>query len=86
MLCAAGPKAADPKKNTAELNTHVNPDAAGIDVGAEELVAAVPGGRCEGACVRTFSSFTDGLLALRDWLPCLSHPHRGHGVHRQLLA
>jgi len=57
-------------KNTASLDPHANPDAAGIDVGAEELVAAVPAGRCEAGAshVRTFSSFTDGLLALRDWL------------------
>jgi len=64
------PKSSRSKKNTASLDPHANPGAAGIDVGAEELVAAVEAGRCEGgaACVRTFSSFTDGLLALRDWL------------------
>ncbi len=28
------------------LNTSTHPDAAGIDIGAEELVAAVPAGRC----------------------------------------
>ena len=44
-----------------------HPDAAGIDIGARELVAAVPPGR--GARpVRTFDSFTSGVLALRDWL------------------
>jgi transposase len=47
--------------------TH-HPDAAGIDVGAEELVAAVPLGRSDGPSVRTFSAFTAGLHALRDWL------------------
>jgi transposase len=47
--------------------TH-HPDAAGIDVGAEELVAAVPHGRGPGPSVRTFSAFTEGLHALRDWL------------------
>ena len=45
-----------------------HPDAAGIDIGAEELVAAVPHGRGEGPAVRTFSAFTAGLHALRDWL------------------
>ena len=45
-----------------------HPDAAGIDIGAEELVVAVPHGRCEGPSVRTFSAFTEGLPALRDWL------------------
>jgi len=49
------------------LNTTAHPDAAGIDIGAEELVAAVPPGRA-GDTVRTFSSFTSGVLALRDWL------------------
>ena len=50
------------------LGTPVHPDAAGIDVGAEELVAAVPPGRGEGPHIRTFSAFTEGLHALRDWL------------------
>jgi len=48
--------------------THANSDAAGIDVGAEELVAAVPPGRGEGPPVRTFSAFTDGIHGLRHWL------------------
>jgi hypothetical protein len=47
--------------------TH-HPDAAGIDVGAEELVVAVPPGRGPAPHVRTFSAFTEGLHALRDWL------------------
>lgn len=58
------------KKNravNAALNPAAHPDAAGIDIGAEELVAAVPPGRCEDT-VRTFSGFTSGVLALRDWL------------------
>src|SRR5258708_1810837 len=50
------------------LGTVIHPDAAGIDIGAEELVAAVPPGRGEGPQVRTFSAFTEGLHALRDWL------------------
>ena len=50
------------------LNLTHHPDAAGIDVGAEELVAAVPHGRGEAPFVRTFSAFTAGLHALRDWL------------------
>lgn len=52
----------------AALNTTVHADAAGIDIGAEELVAAVPPGRCAGDAVRTFVSFTSGVHALRDWL------------------
>lgn len=50
------------------LNTTAHPDAAGIDIGAQELVAAVPPGRCTGDTVRTFMSFTSGVEALRDWL------------------
>jgi len=52
----------------AALSTTVHPDAAGIDIGAEELVAAVPPARCAGDTVRTFTSFTSGVHALRDWL------------------
>jgi len=47
--------------------TH-HPDAGGIDGGAGELVAAVPHGRGPSPFVRTFSAFTAGLHALRDWL------------------
>ena len=50
------------------LNVTHHPDAAGIDVGAEELVVAVPHGRGDAPHVRTFSAFTEGLHALRDWL------------------
>ena len=50
------------------LGTALHPAAAGIDVGAEELVAAVPPGRGEAPHVRTFSAFTEGVHALRDWL------------------
>lgn len=50
------------------LNVTHHPDAAGIDVGAEELVVAVPLGRGDSPHVRTFSAFTAGLHALRDWL------------------
>lgn len=50
------------------LNPTHHPDAGGIDVGAEELVVAVPHGRGQAPFVRTFSAFTAGLHALRDWL------------------
>ena len=52
----------------AALNTTMHAHAAGIDIGAQELVAAVPPGRCAGDTVRSFSSFTSGVHALRDWL------------------
>ena len=44
-----------------------HPNAAGIDIGAREIVAAVAPGR-GGRTVRTFDSFTSGVQALRDWL------------------
>ena len=55
-------------QSSAAINPEAHPDAAGIDVGAEELVVAVPRGRGTGATVRTFSAFTRGLRALRGWL------------------
>lgn len=45
----------------------LEPDAAGIDVGAEEIYVAVPPDRDEES-VRRFSSFTCDLHALADWL------------------
>ena len=35
---------------------------------AEELVVAIPSGRDTEGCVRTFSTFTSGVEAMRDWL------------------
>ena len=52
------------------LHPHLRSDAAGIDIGARELVVAVPPD-CATAgphSVRTFRSFTDELHALADWL------------------
>src|SRR5436190_12450304 len=49
------------------LNLQLYPDAAGIDVGAKEFVAALPPGRAENP-VATFRTFTSGVHALRDWL------------------
>lgn len=52
------------------INLSMHPDAAGIDVGSEEFVVAVPPGRAgtDQPGVRTFSAFTSGVLQLRDWL------------------
>ena len=44
----------------------LEPDAAGIDIGAEEIYVAVPPDRDEES-VRMFSSFTCDLHALADW-------------------
>jgi transposase len=57
-------------KRGGTLRPQLRNDAAGIDVGARELVAAVPPD-CATAgplSVRTFGSFTDDLHAMADWL------------------
>ena len=46
---------------------HVNLDAAGIDVGSDRHMVAVPAGRDE-VTVREFGAFTVDLQALADWL------------------
>jgi transposase len=53
-------------KSAPQLPT-LHPHAAGIDIGAREIYVAVPPGT--GArTVRSFATFTEDLLALRDWL------------------
>jgi transposase len=46
---------------------HINLNAAGIDIGSERHMVAVPEGRAEVA-VREFGTFTADLIALADWL------------------
>jgi len=58
------------KKATAKTNTQLptlHPHAAGIDIGATAIQVAVPGD-ADPRPVRTFTTFTDDLHALRDWL------------------
>ena len=45
----------------------LEPDAGGIDIGAEEIYVAVPPDRDEES-TRRFSRFTSDLHALADWL------------------
>jgi transposase len=45
----------------------LEPDAAGIDIGAEEIYVAVPPDRDEES-TRNFSTFTRDLNALAEWL------------------
>jgi hypothetical protein len=45
----------------------LHPDAAGIDIGAEEIFVAVPPDR-DIDSVRRFDTFTRDLFALADWL------------------
>jgi transposase len=49
------------------LLARINPNAAGIDCGAEEHYVAVPADR-EAAPVRSFTTFTTDLHRLADWL------------------
>jgi len=52
------------------LEPSIHPKSAGIDIGAEELVCAVPPDLDQQA-VKTFPTFTRDLHALRDWLTSL---------------
>jgi transposase len=54
------------KRRLEELSC-VNPNAAGLDIGSEEIVVAVPPDRDEQS-VRAFATFTPDLLALVEWL------------------
>jgi transposase len=45
----------------------IHPNAAGLDIGSEEIWAAVPPQRTA-AAVRQFGTYTDELYALADWL------------------
>jgi transposase len=58
------------KRATAKSNTQlpaIHPHAAGIDIGARQIQVAVPID-ADPRPVRTFTTFTDDLLRLRDWL------------------
>lgn len=55
------------KSVSLETLDQVQPHAAGIDVGAEEMYVCVPSGRDESP-VRVFGTFTGELEALADWL------------------
>lgn len=52
--------------NTSTLQI-INPDAAGIDIGSKSHYVCVPQDR-DKECVRKFSSFTDDLYKMADWL------------------
>jgi len=50
-----------------DILEQINADAAGLDIGAEEIWACVPAGR-DSTSVRVFPTFTADLHALADWL------------------
>ena len=56
-----------PKKKAQSQPVILQPDSAGIDIGATELFVAVPPDRAEES-VRSFGAFTEDLNALADWL------------------
>ena len=63
----------------------LHPDAAGIDVGAEEVFVAVPPDRAAEP-VRSFETFTRDLHEMADWLAVLRSPDCGNGVHRRVTG
>jgi hypothetical protein len=64
LLCRASRRPPPPSFDTLVI---VHPNAAGLDIGSSEIVAALPTDRLP-TPVRAFSSFTPDLHALVDWL------------------
>jgi len=65
-------KIGQPKRQSAEVRpfagmSRVHPHAAGVDIGAHEIVACVPGAD-NTQLVRTFGTYTIDLHAIADWL------------------
>ena len=55
------------KKRQPQVKVQINPNAAGIDIGAEEVWVAVPPDRDEES-VRVFPTYTVDLNSLAEWL------------------
>ena len=62
-----GKKNADKPVPQLDVLNQINPNAAGLDIGAAEIWACIPEGRNE-TSVRVFQTFTVDLYALADWL------------------
>jgi hypothetical protein len=62
----------------------LEPNAAGIDVGAREMFVAVPPGRDENP-VRVFATFTEDLERLTDWLEQCGVTTVAAGIHWGVL-
>lgn len=60
------PKKSKKQNLDADLSL-INPNAAGIDIGADRHWVCVPVGRCE-ENIRSFACFTSELYAMADWL------------------
>ena len=62
----------------------LEPNAAGIDVGAREMFVAVPPGRDENP-VRVFATFTEDLRALNQLACSVRGNYGGDGIHWGVL-
>jgi hypothetical protein len=60
-------RARRPNSPRTDLRPCVNPHAAGLAIGSEEIWACVPED-CDAEPVRFFGTFTPDLYALADWL------------------
>jgi transposase len=60
-------KSAQKSKGGSRILPVLHPDAAGVDIGAEEIFVAVPADRAADP-VRSFGTFTRDLHELADWL------------------
>jgi transposase len=60
-------RARRPRHPRSESSPHVNPHAAGLDIGRDEIWACVPEDR-DAKPVRSFGTFTPDLYALAEWL------------------
>jgi transposase len=54
-------------KGSGRMLAVLHPDAAGVDIGAEEIYVAVPPDR-DSEPVRSFETFTRDLHQLTDWM------------------
>lgn len=65
--CTTGGPLPKSRRKSASLQPVIEPDAAGADIGAREIVVCVPADRDERP-VRTYATFTQDLNRLADWL------------------
>jgi hypothetical protein len=72
------------QKRRSEMLPVLHPDAAGVDVGAEELFVAVPTDR-DSQPVRRFSTFTRDLLEFVGMAETMRHSGGCDGVDQCLL-
>ena len=64
-------KSSRKRKTKHLLEQNIHPNSAGIDIGADIIVVAIPQEKDDEEPVRTYGTFTSDLIDIRDWL--LSH-------------